>query len=199
MCNLVGIGAGVLVGSLLGVSAPVVLGALLVALALLLLVVMPETGFKRKANDERKAFRKMTDTFREGFALMRNSRTLLMLTGVSFVRGASSEGFDRLRRAHLIANFTFPAPFELVLQPIAWVNRHISADDSHVRATAISMWSQSDALGQIIGGPAVGATGNAPLRLALTASALLLTPSLALFRGMRSQKQVVEPATSVAK
>ncbi len=43
------------------------------------------------------------------------------------------------------------------------------------------MVSQTDALGQIGGGPAVGAIGLRSLRAAITLSGLLLTPALILY------------------
>ena len=62
----------------------------------------------------------------------------------------------------------------------AWVNQRL---DPQVRATVISMSSQANALGQIAGGPAVGAIGTFwSLRAALLSSALLLTPVLGLIR-----------------
>jgi DHA3 family tetracycline resistance protein-like MFS transporter len=45
----------------------------------------------------------------------------------------------------------------------------------------ISMRSQADALGQIAGGPIVGAVGNVSLRAALAVSSVLLTPALWLY------------------
>jgi DHA3 family tetracycline resistance protein-like MFS transporter len=61
----------------------------------------------------------------------------------------------------------------------AWQNRQI---DSRVRATVISAQSQADALGQLAGGPAIGAVGNLfGLRAAITAAGLLLTPALVLY------------------
>ena len=65
-----------------------------------------------------------------------------------------------------------------------WVNQRL---DSNVRATVISLSGQVDALGQIIGGPVVGAIGNGSLRAALFTSATILTPALALFT--RAAKQ----------
>jgi DHA3 family tetracycline resistance protein-like MFS transporter len=61
----------------------------------------------------------------------------------------------------------------------AWFNLRI--DDSQVRATLFSVGSQVDAIGQIGGGPLVGAIGNRSIRAALVASALLLTPALPLY------------------
>lgn len=66
----------------------------------------------------------------------------------------------------------------------AWLNQHI---ESNVRATVFSMSSQLNAVGQIAGGPAIGYIGRAgSLRAALTTSAIILSPALALLvRGSR--------------
>ena len=62
----------------------------------------------------------------------------------------------------------------------AWYNQRI--DDPQVRATMFSVTSQVDAIGQVGGGPVVGAIGNAvSIRAALVASALLLSPVLPLY------------------
>lgn len=61
----------------------------------------------------------------------------------------------------------------------AWFN--LGIDDSQVRATMFSAAGQVDALGQIAGGPVVGAIGNVSIRAALVTSALLLLPVLPLY------------------
>jgi DHA3 family tetracycline resistance protein-like MFS transporter len=61
----------------------------------------------------------------------------------------------------------------------AWFNLQI--DDAQVRATAFSASGQADAIGQVLGGPAVGAIGNLSIRAALVASALLLSPVVPLY------------------
>jgi DHA3 family tetracycline resistance protein-like MFS transporter len=66
-------------------------------------------------------------------------------------------------------------------QPLyaAWINQNVSPQ---VRATVFSMTSQSDAFGQIAGGPAVGAVGALfSLRAAMVVTGLLLSPALALY------------------
>ncbi len=70
----------------------------------------------------------------------------------------------------------------------AWVNQRL---DSSVRATVISMSSQADALGQIAGGPAVGAIGSAiSIRAAISTSGLILLPVLWLYaRTSRHQEE----------
>ena len=74
-----------------------------------------------------------------------------------------------------------------VLTPLydAWVVQHV---DARVRATMISMINQTDALGQIAGGPVVGAVGLRSLRAALVLSAALLAPAAGLFARARGQK-----------
>jgi DHA3 family tetracycline resistance protein-like MFS transporter len=62
----------------------------------------------------------------------------------------------------------------------AWVNQHL---DSDVRATILSMTGQVDALGQISGGPFVGAVANlVSVQAAIALSGVLLTPALFFIR-----------------
>ena len=67
----------------------------------------------------------------------------------------------------------------------AWLNRHV---DSRSRATVISMVSQANAIGQVVGGPPLGAVGRSSLRTALLASGLILTPIPALFLRLRAAR-----------
>jgi DHA3 family tetracycline resistance protein-like MFS transporter len=84
------------------------------------------------------------------------------------------------------------------LNPVytAWVNQHL---ESSVRATVISMTSQIDALGQIIGGPIIGVIGTAfGVPFALVGSGLILSIALPLLvRTIRIDQQrlaaIVEP------
>jgi DHA3 family tetracycline resistance protein-like MFS transporter len=76
----------------------------------------------------------------------------------------------------------------------AWLNLRI--DDPQVRATIFSIGGQVDAVGQIAGGPAVGAIGNVSIRAALVTSALILSPVLPLYasaiRRGRQETRVVQ-------
>ena len=67
-----------------------------------------------------------------------------------------------------------------------WINQHT---DSELRATVLSIQGQADAFGQIACGPMVGAVGYfASVRMAISISALLLLPILAVLRrSMRPQ------------
>jgi hypothetical protein len=63
---------------------------------------------------------------------------------------------------------------------LTWLNKNV--EDSRVRATVNSIASQSDAVGEVAGGPAIGVVGTlASLRAALVATGLLLTPAIALY------------------
>jgi len=72
----------------------------------------------------------------------------------------------------------------------AWLNQSI--EDSSVRATVLSITSQSDAIGQVAGGPALGGIGTVfSIRAALAAGAAALGPSLWLYgRALRRGRPV---------
>jgi len=76
----------------------------------------------------------------------------------------------------------------------AWVNQRL---EPRVRATVNSMAGQADALGQILGGPALGLLAErASVGAAILVAGLLLTPGLALFvrtlrRGTVAQAEAV--------
>lgn len=70
-----------------------------------------------------------------------------------------------------------------------WSNQHIASD---VRATVLSMQSQTDAIGQMAGGPPMGAIGQISARLAFLASAAVLSPTLVLLY-RASRKPVTTP------
>jgi DHA3 family tetracycline resistance protein-like MFS transporter len=80
---------------------------------------------------------------------------------------------------------------------LAWLNQKI---DSSVRATVLSMNSQVDALGQIAGGPPLGALGSlVSLRAALFGSAWVMALGLPLFlRAFRQGTPAVEPKPAAA-
>ncbi len=84
-----------------------------------------------------------------------------------------------------VACFCFAGMARSSAGPIyrTWLNQSL---DSRSRATVISISSQMDALGQIAGGPAVGAIGTAfSLRAALVTSGLVLSPALWLYARVR--------------
>lgn len=77
---------------------------------------------------------------------------------------------------------------------LAWINQNI---DSSVRATVISMGNQMDSLGQIGGGPALGALGSlGSVRLSMLGAAAALSPAIALYFRAFGQGQERAPLTA---
>jgi DHA3 family tetracycline resistance protein-like MFS transporter len=80
---------------------------------------------------------------------------------------------------------------------LSWINQNV---ESRVRATVLSMSSQVDAMGQIAGGPMLGAIGSLfSLRAALVGAGAVLAPALLLYTrafGQGAAKAEAEPVTS---
>jgi MFS transporter, DHA3 family, tetracycline resistance protein len=106
-------------------------------------------------------------------------RGLFWMTA-TMVAGLVVYGVTTNFRVAMLAFFAFTSA-RGVTGPVysTWSNLHI---DSRVRATVLSMQSQTDAIGQIVGGPPLGALGQRRLPLAFLASAALLSPALWLLR-----------------
>jgi DHA3 family tetracycline resistance protein-like MFS transporter len=108
------------------------------------------------------------------------ARVLMVLAGLIV---AALAGFGLVRSFWIaVGLYWLIDTLRSVTSPLqtAWLNQRI--DDPQVRATIFSVSGQVDAIGQIVGGPAVGAVGNASIRAALVTSAALLTPVLPLYR-----------------
>ncbi|MEJ2130580.1 MAG: hypothetical protein P8Y95_02920 [Gammaproteobacteria bacterium] len=76
----------------------------------------------------------------------------------------------------------FVAALRAVMDPLttAWLNQSL---EPSTRATLLSMNSQADALGQSAGGPIIGVIAKyVAISVALTISALILLPALAVYR-----------------
>lgn len=271
--SLLGIGAGTLIGTL-GVNIPIVLGGLgVMGVGLLLIIIMPETGFKPTPREDRNTFQSMAHTFKSGLRVVRGKPALINILTIGLILGLYSEGYDRLWAAHLLENITLPTIGHL--QPVVWfgiiravgmllglgvteftrrrvdtakhgpvaravlllitgmvagllafaltgnfviallalwgfsslrqtvgplyttwVNQHA---ESSVRATVISLSSQIDALGQILGGPIVGAIGLAlGIPVSLTICAVVLATALPLLiRTIRIDRREEAAASEV--
>ena len=100
--------------------------------------------------------------------------------------------------AFALGAFWFATLVRRVAEPVylTWINEGL---DPGVRATVISISSQSGALGEASAGPVIGAVGNLfGVRPALTVSALVLSPTLLLYvRAMR--RGGVESSPKVAR
>lgn len=116
---LVGIGAGMLVGSV-AVNLPIMLGgALIIGLGLILTRIMPETGFHPTPRGERNSWQSMRDTFLQGVGMVQQRPVLLTILAIGLFYGLYSEGFDRLWTLHMVDDLGFPALFSL--QPVVWL------------------------------------------------------------------------------
>ncbi|MEM6430969.1 MAG: MFS transporter, partial [Deinococcota bacterium] len=124
---------------------------------------------------------------------LNSQRTMaLTLIGVSsfIIIGAVTFGVTRNIGIALLA-FWLVSVMRGILQPVfaTWLNQSI---DAKARATVLSMVSQSDALGQVVGGPAIGWLATVrSLRVAITVSAFLLVPALPLYL-----RELLTPTTS---
>ena len=77
----------------------------------------------------------------------------------------------------------------VVANPVrrAWLNRNI---EPKARATTLSMMGQADAIGQVLGGPALGAVAQrTSVVTALVASALVQAPAIPLLARVRPQRR----------
>lgn len=267
--GLAGIGVSVAIASHdLGLAVAVG-GALASAFAIFAALTMPETGFRRRPAEEREsALRELRTTALNGTRFVRAQPVLLMIIGIFFFAGASTESFDRLWQAHVIRNIGLPGlggfdqvvwfgiigvvssllgllatqvlvrrfersgqkglakilfavsavqlgavvAFALagsfilavgavwlyyltrsIASPVesTWLNEQIT--DSSVRATVISITGQSDAIGQVAGGPGLGGIATIfGLRAGLLSGGLLLAPALWLY-GRAIRRQGREP------
>ena len=116
----------------------------------------------------------------EGADSRRLVRTLLALSALMMVAqiafglaGGIAFAYGSLLIYRVARTLTWPLE-------MTWLNRQIT--DSSVRATVISITSQSDAIGQAAGGPVLGVIGNVwGIRAALVAGASVIAPALALY------------------
>ena len=100
------------------ITTPIVLGGLgLVALAVLLAAVMPET--RRPVGEGRGLAAGMRAQVAESLAVVRTTGLVRRLTIVAVVAGAFSEGVDRLSTAHFLRDVGTPAAGGF--EPVVWL------------------------------------------------------------------------------
>jgi DHA3 family tetracycline resistance protein-like MFS transporter len=106
---------GMVTASLIGArdaALPIRVGALFVmAMGLILVLIMPETGFKPMPKENRNNWQHMWHTFGEGLRTVRARPRLMSIAGVELIFGIYSEGYDRLWLKHLLDNFQLPILF----------------------------------------------------------------------------------------
>ena len=108
---LLGTGLAVLVGGE-NIAMPIRWGGMGVLLiGMVLLLTMPETGFKPTPREDRDTWEQMVHTFKEGILAVRARPRLKTILWIGLFYGLYSEGFDRLWVKHLIDSFELPAFF----------------------------------------------------------------------------------------
>ncbi|HEX9415826.1 MAG TPA: MFS transporter [Gaiellaceae bacterium] len=119
------------VGAVVGLVAQVALGtvslragvmaggAITIACGLACILVMPETGFRRRPRAERaSALGELRTTALGGARFAWAQSIVLLLIGVELFMGMSSEAFDRLKEAHFLRDVGLPAVGHL--DPVVW-------------------------------------------------------------------------------
>ncbi len=109
--SLLGMGMAVLIGSK-SVGLPILFGgAGVVLIGLVLVVIMPETGFHPTPREDRNNWQHMAHTFKEGIKAVRARPRLMTILGIGLLYGLYSEGFDRLWVKHILDTFELPVLF----------------------------------------------------------------------------------------
>lgn len=109
--SLLGMGMAVLIGSS-SVGLPILIGgAGVVLIGLVLVVIMPETGFHPTPREDRNNWQHMAHTFKEGIRAVRARPRLMTILGIGLLYGLYSEGFDRLWVKHILDTFELPVLF----------------------------------------------------------------------------------------
>jgi MFS family permease len=125
-------------------------------------------------------------------AVVRTLVTFYGLTIVGIIVFALSNSFGVALLAFWVVGI-----FRATAGPIfeAGINLNI---ESKVRATVLSMGGQSNAIGQVVGGPAIGYVGTRySIRTALVASGLLFSPVLWLLARTQRKPPIQTVADSV--
>jgi DHA3 family tetracycline resistance protein-like MFS transporter len=111
VASLVGMGLSALVGAN-NVAMPLRFGAIGVMLiGVVLMIIMPETGFHPTPREDRNTWQHMWHTFKQGVDVVRSKPRLMSVVGVGLFYGIYSEGFDRLWVKHLLDTFELPVIF----------------------------------------------------------------------------------------
>jgi hypothetical protein len=94
-------------------------GVVIILTGLVCVLVMPETGFRRRPREERgHALHELAGTAVAGARFVRVQPMLLLLLGVFFFGGMSTETLDRLWEAHFLRDVGLPSIGSL--DPVVW-------------------------------------------------------------------------------
>ena len=106
--SLLGMAGATLVGAK-DVALPIQVGAAgVMSIGILLMLIMPETGFHPTPREDRDTWQHMWHTFKQGADAVRSRPRLMNIVFIGLFYGLYSEGFDRLWVKHLLDNFELP-------------------------------------------------------------------------------------------
>ncbi|MCB0037569.1 MAG: MFS transporter, partial [Anaerolineales bacterium] len=108
VASFVGIGLSMILGSINLQLAVMGAGVPLLAMAFIMLWVMPESGFQPAPAAERESWAALLTTFGRGWTFVRASRVILWIFIVTLVLAGFGETFGKLWQAHVLENFTLP-------------------------------------------------------------------------------------------
>lgn len=109
--SLIGMAAAMFIGAN-QMAMPILFGgASLILIGVVLIFIMPETGFQPTQKEDRNTWEHMWHTFNEGVKSVRARPHLMSVLGVGLFYGLYSEGFDRLWVKHLLDTFDIPIIF----------------------------------------------------------------------------------------
>ncbi|MGE7022244.1 MFS transporter [Solibacillus cecembensis] len=249
-----GIIVSVLIATVFSVQITILIaGSLLVLLAIITLMIMPETKFVTISRENHSNFRQILLALKGGVSQIKGNTVLVAIAAITLFWGLASEGFDRLWGAHFIGSFSlaeedsiywfgsfYAIAFLLNIAVLKVVEINMKARyatilllansvlsfamlffaftgnfliavllywtiatlrninyplmsvmtnerlQSQGRATAISMFGQLDALGQVAGGPLVGIIAlYTSINGGIAFSAILIIPTLYFLWKMR--------------
>lgn len=111
IASLFGMGLAIWIGAN-NIALPIQLGAVGVMLiGVILIFIMPETGFQPTPKEDRNNWQHMWHTFHQGLNAIKARPRLISILGVGLFYGLYSEGFDRLWVKHLLDTFEIPVIF----------------------------------------------------------------------------------------
>lgn len=108
LAALAGIVAAVALASIT-LALPLIAGGVgMVAIAIFLLLRMPENNFNATPREERETWVALRSTLQRAWSYVRGRRAIVAIFGATLLVGAFSETFDRLWEALLLDSFQFP-------------------------------------------------------------------------------------------
>ena len=111
VASLIGMGVTTFIGAN-NAAMPIIVGAIgVILVGIVLIFIMPETGFNPTPMEDRSTWQHMLHTFNEGVKSVKTRPRLMYILGVGFFFGLYSEGFDRLWVKHLLDTFQIPILF----------------------------------------------------------------------------------------